>query len=101
MRFTAAIALVASIGAAASAHGPAQWINDGQYKNEMGELCCGERDCAELADDDVSATADGYFIKSLRETVPYSQAQPGRDGKYWRCQWGGERKCFFAPPPSS
>jgi hypothetical protein len=82
----------------ASAHGPAEWIERGSYKNAAGELCCGERDCFELADGDVTITARGYFVKSTRETVPYSEALPSPDGRYWRCQWGGARKCFFAPP---
>jgi hypothetical protein len=30
--------------------------------------------------------------------VPYQEAQPSPDGHYWRCAWGGTRKCFFAPP---
>ena len=29
----------------AYAHGPAEWIQRGGYKNAAGELCCGERDC--------------------------------------------------------
>ena len=85
----------------ANAHGPAEWIQRGDYKNAAGELCCGERDCAELASADVSVTAAGYFVASIRETVPFSEAQPSPDGHYWRCQWGGARKCFFAPPPST
>lgn len=95
--FTGAVAcLLATAGA--QAHGPAQWIQDGGYKNAVGELCCGERDCAELADGDVVPIEGGYFIKSLKETVPASQASPSPDGRYWRCYWGGKRKCFFAPP---
>jgi hypothetical protein len=39
-------------------------------------------------------------VHSIRETVPFSEALPSPDGHYWRCQWGGSRKCFFAPPPS-
>jgi hypothetical protein len=84
----------------ASAHGPAEWINRGAYKNAAGELCCGERDCVELTDADVSVTAAGYLVKSIRETVPFGDALPSPDGHYWRCQWGGTRKCFFAPPSS-
>lgn len=83
------------------AHGPAQWIEQGQYKNAVGELCCGERDCAELASDDVAITASGYFIKSIKETIPFSEATPSPTGTYWRCFWGGKRKCFFAPPPNT
>src|SRR5689334_24890749 len=82
----------------ASAHGPAEWIQRGNNKNAAGELCCGERDCLELADADVSVTAGGYFVKSISETVPYSETLPSPDGHYWRCHWGGTRKCFFAPP---
>jgi len=93
----AALMATASLSLA-SAHGPAEWIERGGYKNAAGELCCGERDCFELADADVSVTARGYFVKSIRETVPYSEALPSPDGRYWRCQWGGARKCFFAPP---
>ena len=84
----------------ASAHGPAEWIQNGGYRNAVGELCCGERDCFELSSGDVAITATGYFVRSTKETVPFSEAQPSPDGRYWRCQWGGARKCFFAPPPS-
>ena len=98
------LALAAVIAAAtlslASAHGPAEWIQHGGYRNAAGELCCGERDCFELASADVSVTASGYFVRSIKETVPFNEALPSPDGRYWRCQWGGSRKCFFAPPPS-
>ena len=85
---------------AGRAHGPAEWIQRGAYRNAAGELCCGERDCFELSGEDISITEAGYFVKSIRETVPFSEALPSPDGNYWRCQWGGSRKCFFAPPPS-
>lgn len=103
----------------AGAHGPAQWIQDGNYKNGHGELCCGERDCGffsgDEADGHIIAKEDGYHVDAVfrgdrdgrpftfdvHEVVPYSQAQPSPDGTYWRCQWSGERKCFFAPPPGS
>ncbi len=96
----AAIAAVAMLSLA-RAHGPAEWINTGGYRNAAGELCCGERDCFELASGDVSVTSVGYFVRSLEEIVPFDEAQPSPDGRYWRCQWGGSRKCFFAPPPST
>lgn len=82
-------------------HGPAEWIQRGGYKNAAGELCCGSRDCFELANSDVQITAAGYFIISTKETVPFSEATPSPDGHYWRYQWGGSRKCFFAPPGST
>jgi hypothetical protein len=82
----------------AYAHGPAEWIQRGGYKNAVGELCCGEHDCFELSEADVKITPSGYFVISIKETVPFSEATPSPDGRFWRCQWGGSRKCFFAPP---
>lgn len=100
MRTIIAAVALALVATPVPAHGPAEWIQQGGYKNAAGELCCGERDCAELAPGDVSITAAGYYVRSIKETVPFTQAQPSPDGHYWRCQWGGERKCFFAPPPA-
>jgi hypothetical protein len=97
-RITLATLTAAAMLSLASAHGPAEWINQGGYKNAAGELCCGERDCLEIADADVKVTAAGYFVGSIHETVPFSEALPSPDGHFWRCQWGGSRKCFFAPP---
>ena len=85
----------------AHAHGPAEWIQRGGYKNAAGQLCCGERDCFELAEADVKITSAGYYVVSIKETVPFEEATPSPDGRYWRCQWGGSRKCFFAPPNST
>jgi hypothetical protein len=85
----------------AYAHGPAEWIQRGGFKNALGELCCGERDCFELSSDDVKITSAGYYVVSIKEVVPFSEATPSPTGTYWRCQWGGQRKCFFAPPNST
>ena len=76
------------------------WIRQGKHLNNKGESCCGLHDCTEIDGSGITTRPDGYYIKGLRETVPYSEAKRSEDGKYWRCQWGGERKCFFAPPPS-
>ena len=100
-RVTLAAVLVAATLSLASAHGPAEWIQRGGYKNAAGELCCGERDCFELSDADVKITSAGYFVVSMKETIPFQEATPSPDGRYWRCQWGGARKCFFAPPGST
>jgi hypothetical protein len=85
----------------AYAHGPAEWIQRGAYKNAAGELCCGERDCFELAEADVKITPAGYLVVSTKELIPFSEATPSPTGTYWRCYWGGKRKCFFAPPGSA
>lgn len=84
------------------AHDEAAWIQERNIKNSIGQLCCGERDCKSLEESDVKITPDGFYIVSLKETVPFSEALPLPEdartlGKYWRCEWGGERKCFFAP----
>src|SRR5262249_10688228 len=89
------------LSTAVLAHGEADWISRGGYRNAVGEFCCGEQDCPALADDDVAITAGGYLVKSLREVVPFSEAMPSPDGHFWRCAWGGARKCFFAPPPQT
>jgi len=95
------IAALALVCAPAAAHDDAQWIADGNYKNAAGQLCCGPSDCRQVPAADVAPTVGGYWIKSLGELVLYHQAQPSPNGAYWRCFWGGERKCFFAPPPNS
>ena len=100
------IAVLLLLATPALAHDSAKWIQDRAIKNAVGELCCGERDCASLAEGDITITARGYYIKSLTETVPFNEALPlpnipEAGGKYWRCQWGGSRKCFFAPPGST
>ena len=66
----AASLLLMSMCAYALGHGAAQWIQDGRYKNAVGDLCCGERDCSELADGDVSVTPGGFLIKSLNGSHP-------------------------------
>lgn len=87
---------------AADAHDDAEWIQRGRFQNAVGQLCCGVNDCRLVPDEDVRIVPGGYHVISLRETVPYSEAQPSPDGKYWRCAWPTikDRKCFFAPPPS-
>jgi hypothetical protein len=49
----------------------------------------------------VKITPAGYFVIKTNETIPFSEATPSPTGTYWRCHWGGQRKCFFAPPNST
>src|ERR1044072_5142189 len=79
----------------AFAHGPAEWIQRGQYKNGAGELCCGPTDCRRLDDGDVVPVPGGYFIKSMNHVVPTHEAMPISPDGYFVCVWGGVRKCFF------
>jgi len=46
-----AFALLMLLTSPALAHGQAKWVQDGNFKNAVGELCCGARDCFELAGD--------------------------------------------------
>ena len=108
-------AIIVALALPASAHGPAEWIQRGAYKNTAGELCCGERDCGVQIGGRIEQVRGGYAVDAtfqigegtastvyhVKEFVPFDQATPSPDGSYWRCAWGGERKCFFAPPPSS
>jgi hypothetical protein len=96
-----ATALLGGFLLPALGHGPAEWIEKGGYKNPAGELCCGERDCFELTDAEVKVTPEGYYLPAIKELIPFSEATPSPTGSYWRCYWGGKRKCFFAPPPGS
>ena len=54
----------------AYAHGPAEWIQRGGFKNAAGELCCGERDCFELTEADVKITSAGYYVDQHQRDDP-------------------------------
>lgn len=82
-------------------HDAADWIRLQNLKNRIGELCCGERDCVRLDDDDVISVPNGFYIRSLKETVPSDEALPVSPDGFWRCQWGGQRKCFITPAMGS
>jgi hypothetical protein len=78
------------------------WINHGTYRSPRGEHCCGDNDCFMVPARDVRATAAGWLIESLGETIPYSEVQTSEDGEFWRCKrYDGSRRCFFAPEPTS
>lgn len=86
------------LAAPARGHGDADWINQSGYRNVAGQLCCGERDCKVVTGvKHVTLPAPGYRLPS-GEFVPESETLPSPDGQFWRCEWGGSRKCFFAPP---
>jgi hypothetical protein len=106
----AGVLVMLSVGQALSHD---SWISQGGYLNKhTREWCCGEGDCFMLRDEQVRETRAGYEITFgitagvsgpiQQETVPYPEAQPSPDGKFWRCKRpDGSRRCFFAPPPST
>ncbi|MGG6494697.1 UNVERIFIED_CONTAM: hypothetical protein NY603_17310 [Bacteroidetes bacterium 56_B9] len=110
----ACVAVLVLGTAAARAHDPdtgkPNWIAEGAYSSpQTGVHCCGPNDCERLDPTLVQATPRGFVLHAFRdELVPYTEATPSEDGKYWRChttlvnhldgtQSGGERRCFFAP----
>jgi hypothetical protein len=110
-----AVVAVLLIGAGpVRAHDPdtgrPNWITEGAYASpQTGEHCCGANDCERLDPTLVQATPRGFVLHAYKdELVPYAEATPSEDGKFWRCHktlynhidgsvTGGERRCFFAP----
>lgn len=113
--FAAALVAAFLIPAQALAHGPAQWVQDGNYRNSVGELCCGERDCGFFKSGTIEHVEGGYRVDAVFQVefngevttfpvkgfVRTEDATPSPTGEYWACVWGGQLKCFFAPPPGS
>lgn len=78
--------------------GDANWIWQNGYKGRDGVSCCGPTDCEWLDPRNVKVTPAGYFLVNFNETVPFSEATPTEDGRFWRCHSSdNQRRCFFAP----
>jgi hypothetical protein len=90
-----AVAFVSS----ASAHD--FWIDGQRVDPATKKLCCGENDCRVVPLEIAHVTQYGYRLEDTNEIIPWSRVQPSPDGAMWRCQWGGETQCFFAPPLGS
>ena len=76
---------------------PTDWIGQERRINGKGELCCGAGvDCFAMLPNAVKMTPAGYQLPS-GEIIPFNKAAPSADKFFWSCEWGGERKCFFAP----
>ncbi|MGP0060257.1 MAG: hypothetical protein ACLPID_13320 [Beijerinckiaceae bacterium] len=59
--------------------------------------CCGENDCLSLAEDLVTRVEGGFLFRDTQEIITDDHVQPSPDGHFWRCVWGGQTRCFFAP----
>ena len=68
------------------------------FMTPFGQPCCGGKDCAPLAEGDVSVVRGGFYIGSRQEFVPKIDAQPGPDTRYHICTFKGLRMCFLIPP---
>lgn len=63
--------------------------------------CCHDRDCAALADSDVTEMPDHFALMNTGETVPRIVARRSGDGGYHICRDpSGKILCFFYPPKS-
>lgn len=113
--FMLALGAAIATSRAAKSHGPAEWVEKGSYKNAMGELCCGERDCGFFVSGKIEHVHGGYEVDAVFQVehngqitpmpvkgfVKAEDATPSPTGEYWACVWGGKLKCFFAPPPGA
>lgn len=75
---------------------PTDWIGQERRTNANGTLCCGKGDCRPFAVDEVKVMPDGYHFPD-GEVVAFAKAAPSVDHFFWKCVWGGETKCVFAP----
>lgn len=79
--------------------GDPNWITEGAYSGADNIHCCGPRDCFPIKPDRIKQTPAGFVLLDYEnELVPYSEATPSEDKRFWRCQkWDKTRRCFFAP----
>ena len=87
--------MVLAFSQAAYPHDAAQWIQDSQYKDEMGVGCCGPTECRVLDLSEVTEARGGWIWMGRRFDA--SNAFPSRDGQFWGCARAGQPKCFFPP----
>jgi hypothetical protein len=77
---------------------PTDWIGQERRTNAAGQLCCGKGDCFPFDPKQMKVTPQGMaFPDEPDNIIPFSKFAPSVDGFVWRCRWGGETKCVFAP----
>lgn len=79
---------------------PTDWIGQERRTNAAGVLCCGKGDCTPFTVDQVKVMPDGYHFPD-GDIVPFDKTAPSVDHFYYKCVWGAERKCTFAPMGAS
>jgi hypothetical protein len=77
------------------------WIDGKKVDPITKKLCCGENDCKMISLEIAHVTRVGYRLDDTGETIPWHRVQISPDGAMWRCRWGGQTQCFFAPPLGS
>lgn len=94
-----AVAFACVIGSSAIAHdNPQDWIGQERRTNAKNELCCGAGDCFPFTSNQMITTPTGFAFPDEPDKVyPFRNFAPSADGFFWRCVWGNETKCVFAP----
>ena len=78
------------------------WGNGKEVDVATKTLCCGQNDCKEVDERAMIIGGDGLVhFTDTQLTVPVDRIMPTPDGRIWRCIWGGQIKCLFAPMPGS
>lgn len=99
----AVIATVVLTQCEAKAHDRWDWIRIGDYRDWMGQSCCGPADCEKIEASKVEERADGSFFIAPGDHVERRDTKVSPDGNYWRCTWheNGVKKtrrgCFWRP----
>ena len=83
------------VSSPAWAHGDAQWIMRGGYKDATGASCCGPQDCSAVPASEVETNRYGYIWRG--HFVRGRDALPSTDGQYWACTKPGGIRCLFVP----
>ena len=78
---------------------PTDWIGQERRTNAKNELCCGAGvDCFPVDARKMIHTPLGFaFPDEPTNIIPFVKFAPSADQFFWRCRWGGETKCVFAP----
>jgi hypothetical protein len=85
-----------SFGNAGAHDFPADWIGQERRTNAANMLCCGAGDCKPYRMSEIKVTPEGYVLPN-GDLIPFNVAAPSVDEFFWSCEWGGSRKCTFAP----
>lgn len=90
-----AAGIIVAVTTPARSHGDAQWIQNGNYRAQTGEHCCGISDCGPVPVQDIRHVRGGYEVRGF--FVKMADTLPSTDGQYWACTKPGGIRCFFAP----
>jgi hypothetical protein len=84
------------IGSVKAHDNPTDWIGQEKRTNAAGVMCCGKGDCFPFTVDQIKVRSDGYQFPD-GYVAAFKNAAPSVDGFWWKCEWGGEVRCIFAP----